>query len=73
MRPPSVHTLSVSRPDEPALSRAALRELDARATAEFGVPSALLMENAGRQAAERTLATLRAQALAWLAQHPAQV
>ncbi len=34
------------------LSRAEVRELDRRASAEFGVPSIVLMENAGRGAAE---------------------
>src|SRR5262245_27187409 len=34
------------------LSRAQVRELDERATKEFGVPSIVLMENAGRNAAE---------------------
>ena len=34
------------------LTRAQVRELDQRATQEFGVPSIVLMENAGRNAAE---------------------
>lgn len=34
------------------LSRAQVRELDERATLEFGMPSILLMENAGRNAAQ---------------------
>lgn len=34
------------------LTRSAVRELDRRATAEFGIPSIVLMENAGRNAAE---------------------
>jgi NAD(P)H-hydrate epimerase len=45
--------------DSATLSRAAVRELDRRAALEFGVPSLLLMENAGRAAAfeaERLLA-----------------
>ncbi|MCC7014239.1 MAG: NAD(P)H-hydrate epimerase [Planctomycetes bacterium] len=46
------------------LSRAQLRELDRRAVELFGVPSCILMENAGRQAAERILGALRAQSLA---------
>ncbi|MGE3853891.1 MAG: NAD(P)H-hydrate epimerase [Planctomycetota bacterium] len=37
---------------EPPLSRAAVRELDRRAIEEFGIPGLLLMENAGRGAAE---------------------
>jgi NAD(P)H-hydrate epimerase len=39
----------------PALTRSQVRELDRRATAEFGVPSIVLMENAGRGAAELLL------------------
>ena len=35
-----------------ALSRAAVRELDRRAIAEYGIPNIVLMENAGRNAAE---------------------
>src|SRR3954453_11036958 len=34
------------------LSRAAVRELDRRAVHEYGVPGVVLMENAGRGAAE---------------------
>jgi NAD(P)H-hydrate epimerase len=41
-----------------SLSRAELVELDRLATAELGLPSALLMENAGRGAAERVLEVL---------------
>jgi NAD(P)H-hydrate epimerase len=37
------------------LTRAALREIDRRATEEYGIPSAVLMENAGRGAAEWVL------------------
>lgn len=40
------------------LSRAAVRELDRRAIQELGVPSILLMENAGRAAAEEALRLL---------------
>lgn len=42
------------------LSREELRALDARASAELGLPGLVLMENAGRQAAERLLCALRA-------------
>ncbi|MCY3002706.1 MAG: NAD(P)H-hydrate epimerase [Planctomycetota bacterium] len=42
------------------LSRDELRALDARASAELGIPGLVLMENAGRQAAERLLCALRA-------------
>ncbi len=42
------------------LSREEVRALDARAVAELGIPSLVLMENAGRQAAERLLCALRA-------------
>jgi len=49
-------------PPEPdprrCLSRAAVRELDRRAIVELGVPSILLMENAGRAAAEEALRML---------------
>ena len=37
---------------ELVLTRAEVRALDRRATAEFGVPALLLMENAGRAAAD---------------------
>jgi len=40
------------------LSRAAVRELDRRAIQELGVPSIVLMENAGRAAAEEALRML---------------
>lgn len=46
------------------LSREALRALDARAIAELGIPGVVLMENAGRQAAEALLGALRQQSLA---------
>lgn len=39
-------------PLQPTLSRAASRELDRLATVEFGIPSCLLMENAGRAASD---------------------
>ena len=39
----------------PTLTRDQVRELDRRATAEFGVPSIVLMENAGRGLADRLL------------------
>jgi NAD(P)H-hydrate epimerase len=39
----------------PTLSRDAVRELDRRAIEVFGIPSALLMENAGRACAEEAL------------------
>lgn len=45
------------------LSREEVRSLDARAVAELGIPSLALMENAGRQAAERLCAALRAASL----------
>jgi NAD(P)H-hydrate epimerase len=38
--------------NEPVLSRAAVRELDRRAIEEYGIPSLLLMENAGRACAD---------------------
>ncbi|MBM3988243.1 MAG: NAD(P)H-hydrate epimerase [Planctomycetes bacterium] len=46
------------------LSREELRALDARAIAELGIPGVVLMENAGRQAAELLLAALRQQLFA---------
>jgi NAD(P)H-hydrate epimerase len=44
-----------------ALTRQAVREIDCRATEDFGIPSIVLMENAGRNAAEllNTLNPLR--------------
>ena len=46
--------------DQPLrLSREELRALDARAVTELGIPSVVLMENAGRQAAEALLGALR--------------
>jgi len=36
-----------SAPDLPVLSRARVRELDRRATLEYGIPGVVLMENAG--------------------------
>jgi NAD(P)H-hydrate epimerase len=44
--------------NETALTRAAMRELDRRAVDEFGVPSLLLMENAGRACAAEALRLL---------------
>ena len=44
--------------DSPALSRAELLRLDRTASEEYGLPSAVLMENAGRGAAEAVLAML---------------
>ena len=38
-----------------AVTAAEMRELDRRATAEFGVPSLLLMENAGAAVAREAL------------------
>lgn len=46
------------------LTREQVRAFDERAIRELGIPGAVLMENAGRQAAERLLAALRVQALA---------
>jgi len=43
---------------ELVLSRAAVRELDRRAIEEYGVPSILLMENAGRACADEALRML---------------
>jgi NAD(P)H-hydrate epimerase len=43
---------------ELVLSRAAVRELDRRAIEEYGIPSVLLMENAGRACAEEGLRML---------------
>lgn len=42
----------------PVLSRAAVRELDRRAIEEYGMPSLLLMENAGRACADQVEALL---------------
>jgi NAD(P)H-hydrate epimerase len=47
-----------------ALSVAQLRALDAFAASELGLPSCVLMENAGANAARELLATLRAQVFA---------
>jgi NAD(P)H-hydrate epimerase len=41
------------------LSRAASRELDRRALEDYGLPGIVLMENAGRSAADEILAVLR--------------
>src|SRR5579871_781604 len=41
------------------LSRAEVRSIDARAAEELGLPTLVLMENAGRGAAERLRARLR--------------
>jgi NAD(P)H-hydrate epimerase len=49
---------------EARMTREQVRAFDERAIREFGIPGAVLMENAGRQAAERLLAALRVQALA---------
>jgi len=43
---------------ELVLSRAAVRELDRRAIEEYGIPSIVLMENAGRGCAEEALRLL---------------
>ncbi len=51
-------TMNASRKREPVLSRAAVRELDRRAIEEYGMPSALLMESAGRACADEALALL---------------
>jgi NAD(P)H-hydrate epimerase len=45
--------------DERRLTRADLRELDRQAVEELGIPSCVLMENAGRGAAEHVLAFAR--------------
>lgn len=45
--------------DLPILTRAQVRELDRVAIEEYGVPGVVLMENAGRGAAERLLARLK--------------
>lgn len=51
--------------DEPiTLSVAQLRALDAFAASELGLPSCVLMENAGANAARELLSTLRAQVFA---------
>jgi NAD(P)H-hydrate epimerase len=44
--------------DGPVLSRAAVRELDRRTIEEFGLPSLVLMENAGRACADEALRML---------------
>jgi len=44
--------------DFPTLSRAQVRELDRVTIDDFGIPGVVLMENAGRGAAERLLARL---------------
>ena len=46
------HQAQGSVPAVPPLTRAQVRAVDARAVAEFGIPSLVLMENAGRGAAE---------------------
>jgi hydroxyethylthiazole kinase-like uncharacterized protein yjeF len=48
---------------ETVLTREEGRAFDERAIRELGIPGAVLMENAGRQAAERLLAALRVQTL----------
>lgn len=45
--------------DTVALTRAQVREIDRRAIKEYGIPGVVLMENAGRGAAEFILHTLR--------------
>src|SRR5947207_10947683 len=45
-----------NRPSIALLTRAQVREIDRRAIEEFGIPGIVLMENAGRGAAERILA-----------------
>ncbi len=45
---------------QPAISRAAMQELDRAAQTDFGVPGAVLMENAGREVANVVLQRLRA-------------
>lgn len=49
---------SPALPRSPALSRAELALLDRIASEEYGLPTAVLMENAGRGAAEAVLAML---------------
>lgn len=46
-------------PGSPRLSRDEVRAFDRRATEELGLPAIVLMENAGRSAAEAILALLR--------------
>ena len=47
------------RPTPPALSVAAMREADRRAIEEFGIPGVVLMENAGRGAADVALEMMK--------------
>lgn len=44
----------------PSLSRAAVRDIDRRAIADYGLPGVVLMENAGRSAAELLVNQLHA-------------
>lgn len=50
--PVDAHRADESSRADPVLSRAAVRQLDRRAIEEYGIPSALLMENAGRACAD---------------------